>query len=302
LAGGDTGCGGQGCGTVFSLNENTDTETVLYSFCAMQNCADGEGPPANLIYVQGTFYGTTQDGGASDWGTVFALDRSTGAETVLYSFCSQRNCLDGLIPDAALINVNSFVNGLLYGTTEVGGNGTLCQPACSGGTVFSLDASTGAEKVVYSFCSQKDCADGESPFAGLVNVNGILYGTTGYGGAENYGTVFAINPDTGAERVLFSFCSQNDTGASSPVGGLIDAGGTLYGTTSGSGCRGGGDGTVFSIDPETGAETVIYSFAGGTDGQNPGARLIDVSGTLYGTTEYGGAYGSGTLFALTKEN
>jgi uncharacterized repeat protein (TIGR03803 family) len=79
--------------------------------------------------------------------------------------------------------------------------------------------------------------------------------------------------------------------------------GRLYGTTvvgGGTGCGGGGCGTVFSIDPDTGAETVIHSFQGGTDGEYPGTGVIDVKGALYGTTSDGGAYGYGTVFALRK--
>jgi len=82
---------------------------------------------------------------------------------------------------------------------------------------------------------------------------------------------------------------------------LIEVKGTLYGTTlsGGTGCDGAGCGTVFSLDPNTGAETVLYAFQGGTDGSGPNA-VIDVKGTLYGTTVGGGAYGYGTLFALEK--
>ena len=63
---------------------------------------------------------------------MFSIDPNTGAETVLYTFCSQPNCADGAYRDASLI----AVNGNLYGTTENGGG-----PGCNGfgcGTVFAL--------------------------------------------------------------------------------------------------------------------------------------------------------------------
>jgi uncharacterized repeat protein (TIGR03803 family) len=188
------------------------------------------------------------------------------------------------------------VNGTLYGTTANGGaNGT-------GGTVFALDPTTGAETVLYSFCSQQNCTDGESPYAGLIDVNGTLYGTTHNGGVAGYGTLFALNPTTGAETVLYSFCSQtNCADGAEPLGSVIDVNGTLYGTTvwggTGSNC-GLGCGTVFSFNPVTDAEAVLWSFGNGTDGQNPYARLIDLNGKLYGTTVVGGANGDGTAFVL----
>lgn len=80
--------------------------------------------------------------------------------------------------------------------------------------------------------------------------------------------------------------------------------GTLYGITAlgGNNSCVYGCGTVFSLDPNTGVEKVLYSFCSQqncTDGGRPFASLIDLKGTLYGTTTYGGAYVTGTVFALT---
>ena len=172
---GTTKSGGvYGDGTVFSVNPATGTEKVLHSFQG----ADGNQPYAGLINVKGTLYGTTVNGGANDYGTLFTINPKTGAETVLHSFAGGT---DGYDPEAPLINVN----GTLYGTTYAGGvNG--------GGTVFKINRTTGAEKVLYSFCGQAGCADGDGPLAGLIDVNGILYGTTIGGGADGQGTVFKI--------------------------------------------------------------------------------------------------------------
>ena len=72
----------------------------------------------------------------------------------------------------------------------------------------------------------------------------------------------------------------------------------MFGTVHCSGGFSGTVGTVFSITT-SGKENVLHSFAGGSDGDNPGAGLIDVNGTLYGTTSDGGAHRDGTVFALT---
>jgi uncharacterized repeat protein (TIGR03803 family) len=83
------------------------------------------------------------------------------------------------------------VNGTLYGTTFVGGKSKGCDNAGCG-TVFSLDPNTGTEKVLYAFCSQPKCADGEFPERDLIDVRGTFYDTTVAGGAYNYGTVFML--------------------------------------------------------------------------------------------------------------
>lgn len=77
------------------------------------------------------------------------------------------------------------VKGTLCGTTQIGG-------AQGKGTVFSVTLKTGAEKVAYSLCGLPDCADGDNPHAGVLDVKGTLYGTTSSGGAHKQGTVFAL--------------------------------------------------------------------------------------------------------------
>jgi|SRR5579862_1691319 len=288
--------GSHNSGAVFSFDPGTGAETVLYSFCSQTKCADGANPYASLINVNGTLYGTTYQGGVdtgecvpAGCGTVFSLDPATGAETVLYSFCSN-GCSDGASPYAGLIDVN----GKLYGTTYAGGAGY------NGGTAFSLDPSTGKQKVLHSFCTQSGCTDGGNPRAGLISVNGMLYGTTYEGGSHDAGTVFSLDPGTGVYAILYSFCSQgNCADGELPYAGLIDVNGKLYGTTK----WGGGTGGLFSVDPGTGAETVVYPFcslANCADGANPVAGLIDVNGTLYGTTLTGGAgkNAAGTVFSF----
>src|SRR6266851_1670139 len=240
-------------------------------------------------------------------------------EQVLYSFCSQSNCADGANPFAygGLIMDTS---GNLYGTTSVGGNAT------GGGTVFQLTPSdTGwSETVLYSFCSQTNCADGASPLAGLImDAAGNLYGTTSAGGtsAPGTGVVFQLTPDpTGTgwtETVLYSFCSQiYCADGYQPLGGLImDGAGNLYGTTRqgdnnpGTCAFAGGCGVVFELTPDaTGTawtETVLHSFfcSNCADGANPAPGLImDGAGNLYGTTTTGGATGGGTVFQLTPSD
>ena len=257
---------------------------VLHSF---GGSGDGSSPYADLINVKGTLYGTTAKGGTNDAGTVFAIDKS-GKETVLHSFGGSG---EGSNPYAALINVGSS----LYGTTAYGGT-----DGYSSGTVFKIKKS-GTETILHSFGAS---GDGANPVAGLLNVNGTLYGTTIDGGAYSsgsyaFGTVFAITT-SGAENVIHNFGRSGD--GAQPVAGLINVKGTLYGTTPEGGAycgSSGGCGTVFEI-ATSGTESVLYSFKGGSDdGYGPTAGLLNVNGTLYGTTEYGGATNNGTVFAIT---
>jgi len=163
-------------------------EKVLHAFASG---TDGASPEAGLLNLKGTLYGTTYGGGGRNSGVIFSLDPDTGAETVVHSF---GNGTDGLNPQASLIDVN----GTLFGTTETGGGQ-------GGGAVFALDLNTGAVTTVHGFCGQETCADGQYPQASLIDVNGTLYGTTYQGGTFGGGTVFSLDPSTGAEMVLHAF-------------------------------------------------------------------------------------------------
>lgn len=160
-------------------------------------------------------------------------------------------------------------------------------------------AAPSSYRVVYRFAGSPD---GEAPHAALTDVSGALYGTT-YAGGKFFagdGTVFRVTT-SGKEKVLHSF--GNGVDGAFPSARLIDVGGTLYGTTEVGGTHRNGSseyfcGTVFSIN-EAGRERVLHSFAGSPDGQDPKAGLINVRGTLYGTTKLGGAHGLGTVFSIS---
>ena len=174
-------------------------------------------------------------------------------------------------------------------------------------------------KVLYSF---GNLPDGSYPTAGLIDVGGTLYGTTAGGGSNSCtynpssfyngcGTVFSITTG-GEEKVLYKFGPAPD--GSVPRAGLVNDGGTLYGTTAYGGTYTCGYpsqpfscGTVFSITPD-GTEKVLHSFGKGFDGQYPVAGLIKKKGSFYGTTSGGGSgycghssysIRCGTVFSIT---
>ena len=253
------------------------TLTVLYSFTG----SGGASPYAGLVGDSaGNLYGTAYGGGSAacalGCGTVFKLNANRREKT-LYRFTGKS---DGASPLAALIR---DADGNLYGTTRYGGN-FVCGGGC--GTVFKVDT-TGKETVLYSFTG---APDGSVPQASLIrDSSGTFYGTTINGGdvtcsnPAGCGTVFKLDA-SGNETVLYSFTGKGD--GRSPSAGLVrDAAGNLFGTTTGGGAS--GFGTVFKLDA-TGNETVLHSFAGGSDGAGPSAGLIPGGPDLYGTTVGGG--------------
>ena len=290
------------------------TEKVLYSFKGLPK-EDGANPQAGLIFLNGALYGTTNEGGrdtkqCSEYtgcGTVFEVSTS-GSESVIYSF---KGTPDGANPYAGL----TTIHGELYGTTYMGGKNNY---GTNSGTVFEVSTS-GRESVIYTFKGE-NANDGLYPLAGLIAVKGALYGTTFAGGSDGNGTVFEVN-SSGTESVLHSFTGGGyyklpDGGY--PQAGLVSLDATLYGTTAdggGTACVEGngtsGCGTIFSVSTSDN-ESVVYRFKGRKTGAYPSAGLINVKGSLYGTTAGGGdpgpgsggcsglvAFGCGTIFSVS---
>jgi uncharacterized repeat protein (TIGR03803 family) len=257
------------------------TFKVLYNF----EGSDGAYPLGGLVQdAKGNLYGTTSAGGSHYAGAVFEVP-TTGGEKVLYSFWCQGR--DGGSPYGGLLQ---DAKGNLYGTTYYCGVDYY-------GVVFKLVAKSGEEQALYGFSGG---ADGEYPYAGLVqDAAGNLYGTTGYGGTSNDGTVFKLSK-AGNETVLYSFTGST---GEYPLGGLVAGKGfdDLFGTTEEGGKY--GYGTVFKVASKTGKETVLHSFEyNGSDGAYPGYGYLvqDPQGNFYGTTEVGGPSGAGTVFKMTS--
>jgi len=259
--------------------------------------ANGGLPDGQLTAVNGTFYGTTRAGGAHGFGTVFSVTGTT--VHVIYDF--QGGTGDGERPEANLVAIGN----VLYGTTRGGG-------AFGGGTVFSVSTFGGPDHLLHSFGAG---ADGINPVGGLINIGTDLYGTTAEGGTgtncpnttsyTSCGTVFRVSACVCAVySVLYSFKGhdQNDGGVPYSTLTYRHQGNAdwLYGTTSqggqgGANCPSQGCGTIFRLPLAGGSDTILHSFAGGTDGQNPYSTggLIVVGSNLYGTTYYGGnSYGT----------
>ena len=252
------------------------TLTVLHAF----KDSDGSHPHASLIESQGSYYGTTPSGGDYGNGTVYKISPS-GELTTVYSFTGKH---DGNDPFPGLVADRS---GNLYGTTLFGGS-------TQNGVVYKI-AADGKQSVVYSF---KGGTDARAPYCTLlIDSDGNLLGATPLGGLYDKGTIFKITPQ-GTESILYSFGhSRKDASGGSSL--TMDAEGNLYGVGGGGALN---QGTVFEFTTDD-KEKILYSFSlVNNDGTNPiGPLLRDAAGNLYGTAEFGGSNGAGTVFKVSPK-
>jgi uncharacterized repeat protein (TIGR03803 family) len=278
-------------------------ESVLYRFLGG---ADGANPFGALMRdPQGALYGTTYNGGASNFGTVFKLTPPVAPATAwtkrtLYSFAAGT---DGRNPYSTLVIDSS---GALYGTTYNGGTAGY-------GTVFELTppvppATAWTRIILHNFSGG---ADGSHPHSGLVfdSSSGALYGTAESGGASFAGVVYKLTPSASScggpqpwrHSVIHAF-GGGVAGSTPYAAPLLDSAGAIYGTTYYGGT---GYGTIYRLTPPVAPATVwtkttLYKFPGNAGGANPFAGLIrDSRGALYGTTLNGGASGYGAIFKLS---
>lgn len=305
-------------GTIFKLVRSESYALhVLHDFCATSGCENGSIPESGLSY-EGQQTGALYDGISPLYGTTLRTDsRGDGSGVayelkprggfiyrLLHSFCLT-DCTDGQFPSALTFDGR----GRLYGVAETGGT-------TGAGVLFKLLPVKKQLKVLYDFCFQAACADGNQPDLRQTLVRdsaGNIYGTTFGGGAHAMGTVWKFQPRREKKLVvLYDFCAQANCadGAFPRAGVTLGSGGEVFGTTpSGGSCDvGGGCGVVFELQNST--YTLLHSFCAdgdpcAADGAQPfGSLLLDPSGTLFGITPYGGGGAGGlirggTAFSVT---
>lgn len=268
-----------------AIPAQAQTETILYNF---SGSPDGYAPYAGPTLKGTTLYGTTANGGDSVGdGIVYAINTTTGKETILHTFGGQVNN-DGSLPYGG---VAFDKQGNMYGMTLGGGQYNY-------GTIYKLTKSgkTYVESVVHSF----SCPDGCNPTYAtpVFDKAGNLYGTTFYGGTYGNGTVFKMAPD-GTLTTVYSFHAAGGDGYNPNTGVTLDTKGNIYGSAPVGGLY--NDGTLYEISA-SGVFSTLYSFTGGADGWVPRSPLVYKSGSLYGTTQSGGAgctWGCGVVFKYT---
>jgi uncharacterized repeat protein (TIGR03803 family) len=298
---GTTEVGGSGShGTVFRISTDGSGFTNLHSFAPTTNFvytnADGIQPLGGVIISGNTLYGTAEAGGKSGNGTVFRLITDGTGFTNLHSFAlgnfdaSQDNHYtnaDGAGPYAGLI----LSGTTLYGTTEDGG-------MFGGGTVFRLNTDGSGFTNLQSLSLVDEYEQGGS-YPSLVLSGNTLYGTAGEVSSGSAGAIFRLNTDGSDFTNIYVFTGGAD---GTQPHGLILSRDTLYGTATLGGS--GGSGTLFAVNTNGANFTVLYSFTSApastnSDGANPRGGLTLSGNTLYGTANFGGIWGAGTVFSLT---
>lgn len=289
--------GSNGSGTVFTLMPPTSsggkwTEAIIWDFPRAT-----AGPGTGLVRdVSGNLFGTT---GIIGGGSIYELSPLSGGGwnfSDLWTF--------GESGPTAVQSDLTLVNGSLYGAAfQLGG------PPLPDG-VFGL-APGGSLRPLYAF---KDSPDGEFPSSSLTQAasGNSLFGVTLFGGnaegSSGCGIVYELTSSGGqvVENILYTFQGSviSDPDGCEPAGPLLNGiNGVLYGTTEQGGSS--GNGTIYSLTPPAASggawtETILYSFAGGSDGSGPFGPLVSgPNGILYGTTQGGHTAANGTIFSLT---
>lgn len=287
---------GGGFGTVFKLATDGSVFTNLHTFSG----TDGGGLSGSLVLAGDTLYGTATYGGASNHGCIFAINSDGTDLTNLYSFSPLSAFFpytngDGAFPQSGLV----LSGNTLYGTASEGG-------AFGWGMILAVNTDGSGFTNLHNFAS----TDGQFPGPLILSAN-VLYGTAIGGGSFGYGTIFKMNTDGSAFTNLYSFsvpdiATQTNYDGAFPLGALLLSGTTLYGVTSDGGS--GGNGTVFKLNTDGTGFVVLHAFSAtnalvgiNSDGARPQSGLTLWSNVLYGTAEYGGTFGNGTVFSVTTD-
>ncbi|HXP51707.1 MAG TPA: choice-of-anchor tandem repeat GloVer-containing protein [Bacteroidia bacterium] len=254
-------------GVIFCYNIlKPGTDSVVFDF----DTISGYRPDGNLIIDTSTgfLYGLADNGGLYKKGTLFSFNPKNGKDSVLINFDS----INGSMPVGSYIVQAS--NGMIYGMTSAGGSS-------NDGVLFRYNPKTGQDTVIVNF----NGTNGQRPWCNnLIQASdGLLYGMTAQGGTSGNGVLFSLNPLTNVYSLLSTFFGSN--GGNPAYGTLVQNpdDSLLYGTTEGGGKY--SKGVLFGYNIKTGIETVIHSFSGNPDGENPFFGPTLVKDSLVGINE-----------------
>lgn len=286
-----------GAGSVFRVNTaGAGSVETVWSFDGYTGASPGipyaTDPQVRMTNGTGNImFGYTRTGGLHGYGTIFKVDTSTNAVTLLASL--------GQTDANQTLNPLLLSGTTMYATSYYGGAGAMSGPSGSPtGWGSSVSCTTGGTfKLLHSWFIR----DGYNPYdSPTAPISGFCYGTSYYGGQFGWGAVYKIG-STGSftYSILHSFDNYLNEGAY-PQGGLYKASdGSLYGTTVAGGLF--GNGTIFKITT-AGAFTVLHHFRAGYEGYQPFRKLVQGFGTdknLYGVCWSSGPMGYGTVFKIS---
>jgi uncharacterized repeat protein (TIGR03803 family) len=261
-----------GIGTINSINSDGTGFQNIHSFTTplpgIRGCA-------KLLLYNGTVFGMNYAGGTFNRGVLFCYDTLSGNYHRIHDF-------DGINSGSAPYGSLLLHNGIIYGTTGVGGT-------MNAGTVFSVDPVT----LTFTKLADIDTSIGSSLNGGLIaGPNGKLFGLAQYGGANDLGSIYQFDPATNLISSVYNF---DGTNGSNPTGDLLLAtDGLIYGTAEYGGAN--SKGTLFSMDTTSLMITKLYDLGGMLSGDNPVGSLVESNGALYGVTRSGTFVGYGAIF------
>jgi len=288
------GGGAHGSGTVFKLTSASvgfpfHKFQVLHDF-DFDDPANGSYPRAGLVEgSDGALYGTTSWGGAFNAGIVFRINKDGTGFLRVHDF-KLSGGEDSGNPWSGVIEGS---DGALYGTTVVGG-------AFFNGVVFKMNKDGTGFRTLHDFERGVE-TNGTSPQTALIEgSDGVLYGTTPYGGLHDDGIAFGLNRDGSGFLKLHDFKNGDPADGAYPYAELLEASnGALYGTTSSGGAY--NMGVAFRVNKDGSGFLKLLDFDS-PSGWNPKAGFTEgADGTLYGTTSNGGARLAGTVFRVNKD-
>jgi uncharacterized repeat protein (TIGR03803 family) len=272
--------GNDGAGVIYKIDTSGNNFAVIHH---LDGANDGGTPNGGLVQDSQTIlYGVAHDNGANGFGTVFSIDPGGQTYAVIHVFGTTAD--DGSNPYGGLL-IGS--DGMLYGTTEKGHNGTGL------GTVFRLKTDGTGFETLHTFTGGNDGQDPQAPM--IETPEGYIYGTTVFGGSGSSGTVFRSRRDGTDYSVVHAFSNADGTDPHAPL--TLTIGGLLYGTASSAG--GNGDGTVFRMTKLGQLVHSAHDFVDASGSVPKGGVIQGLDGALYGTTSGGGAHSVGTIWRLT---
>jgi len=261
-----------GCGVVFKIKPDGSGYANILNFIGLNM---GSHPFGSLIYYGSYLYGTTNQGGINNAGTIFRVTPSGSSFLKIHDFSNA----DGSFPMGSLISDGTF----LYGMTSSGGTNNV-------GVIFRIMPDGTAYDTLFNFIG----TSGAYPNGSLYSDGTYLYGMTNQGGANYFGTVFKIKLDgTGFTKLLDFDGPSNGRG---PSGSLISDGTYLYGLTGYGGAN--NMGVIFKIKKDGSGYSKLLDFSGAGNGDSPYGSLFSMGTFLYGMTIQGGSNNQGTLFKI----
>jgi uncharacterized repeat protein (TIGR03803 family) len=272
--------GANNSGTLYKLTTSGSSFTLLHSLTSLE----GSLPQGALVQApDGTLFGTAYNGGLNGYGTVFRVGPDGSNVGVIHDFMPP-NGGDGVHP-AAPVTISGSV---AYGTDSSGGSSGR-------GAVYKLNLDGSGYALLHNFTNGS--SDGGTSAAVIKGADGYLYGTIPSGGSNGNGAVFKLSADGSAYSDLYDFGAAPADGNNPQAGLLQGRDGALYGTTQYGGSN--SSGTVFKLNTDGSAYSVLYHFSGASDGSYPVCSLIQGNdGLLYGTAPSGGTNNDGTVFKL----